>query len=88
MSRAFSRAQTLRAQYPTSSKLAVYWVISSPPEITLEKIEQELPKDVSSDPDVALALSRKALAEMTLPGRLHMRSSQLARYQKTPRRTY
>jgi tetratricopeptide (TPR) repeat protein len=63
---AFSKAQGLREQYPTSSKLAVNWVISSPREITLDKIEEELSKEIRSDPEVALALSRKALTEMNI----------------------
>ena len=36
---AFSKAQTLRTQYPTSAKLAANLVISSPPNVTLKELE-------------------------------------------------
>src|SRR5208337_39370 len=63
---AFSKARTLRTEYPTSAKLAANLVISSPPNTTLEEIEQELSEEIRSDAEVALALSRKALAEMEI----------------------
>lgn len=63
---AFSKAQTLRAQYPASSKLTVNWVLSSPSDLTLVEIEHELSKEIRSDPEIALALCRKALAEMNI----------------------
>jgi tetratricopeptide (TPR) repeat protein len=63
---AFSKARTLRTQYPTSAKLAANLVISSPPNVTLKELESELSKEIRSDAEVALALSRKALAEMEI----------------------
>lgn len=63
---AFSNAQTLRTEYPSSAKLAANLVISSPPKVTLEELERELSKELRSDAEVALALSRKALAEMDI----------------------
>ncbi|HEY6253449.1 MAG TPA: hypothetical protein VI685_26120, partial [Candidatus Angelobacter sp.] len=63
---AYSKAQRLRSEYPASAKLAVNWVISSPPDIPLENLEKELSEEIRSDPEVALALSSRALMEMKI----------------------
>jgi tetratricopeptide (TPR) repeat protein len=65
-STAFAKAQALRTEYPAAPKLAAHWVISSPQTVTLEELERELSQEVRSDGEVALALSRKALAEMKI----------------------
>lgn len=63
---AHSKAETLRAEYPASAKLAVNWVISSPLNIPLENLENELSEGIRSDAEVALALSNRALMEMQI----------------------
>jgi len=63
---AYSKAQTLRAEYPASAKLAANWVISSPLNVPLEKLENDLSGEIRSDAEVALAFSNRALTEMQI----------------------
>jgi tetratricopeptide (TPR) repeat protein len=63
---AYSKAQILRKEYPTSTMLAARWIRSSPPSISIEKLENELSEEIRSDPEVALNLGYKALAEMDI----------------------
>ena len=60
---AHNKAQGLRSVYPQSAKLTSYWVMSAPLSMSLATIETELGSAELSDPDVSLALARRALME-------------------------
>lgn len=63
---AYQKAVVLSKQYPHSTKLATHLVVASGPEVSLDQLELELAGDLKADPEVALALARKALGEMRM----------------------
>ncbi len=65
-STAFSKAETIRPQYPTSAKVAAYWILSAPPEKPTEDLEHELSSILLTDVEVRAALAGKALNRQEL----------------------
>jgi tetratricopeptide (TPR) repeat protein len=63
---AHAKAQALRAIYPDSTKLVSFWVRSAPRSAVVSDLETQLTAKESVDGEVALALARRALAELDL----------------------
>jgi tetratricopeptide (TPR) repeat protein len=58
-----AKTALLRREYPRSARLAALWVNSAPKELSLTAAESEVDAVVRSDPEVSVALARKALME-------------------------
>jgi tetratricopeptide (TPR) repeat protein len=74
MSTCYERAVDLRREYPSSRRLAALWVSSAPRKTPLIEIERELDRILLTDPEVCVALARKALMELLLPKALQYAS--------------
>jgi tetratricopeptide (TPR) repeat protein len=57
------KAELLRKEYPGSSRLAALWLNSAPKNKSFNAAESEINSVLRSDPEVCIALARKALAE-------------------------
>jgi tetratricopeptide (TPR) repeat protein len=58
-----AQASLLRKEYPGSGRLAALWVNSAPKETSLAESESEISSVLRTDPEVSIALARRALAE-------------------------
>jgi tetratricopeptide (TPR) repeat protein len=58
-----TKASLLRLEYPGSSRLAALWLNSAPSEVSFSAAESEINSVLRSDPEVCVALARRALAE-------------------------
>lgn len=58
---AFEKAEKLRPEYPTSTRLASYWILASPVEMPTKDCEDSLSAEMLSDVSVRVALANKAL---------------------------
>ena len=65
-STAFSKAEQIRPQYSTSARLAAYWILTAPPEKSIEDLERELSSILLTDIEVRVALASKALSRQEL----------------------
>jgi len=63
---AYPKADLLRREYPNSCQLASYWVMSAPRSVLFSTLEESLAAEIKADPDVSLALARRALAELEI----------------------
>ena len=59
----YAKASSLRQQYPNSARLAGLWLNSAPKESLFSVLESETNSILRTDPEVALALARRSLAE-------------------------
>jgi tetratricopeptide (TPR) repeat protein len=67
MTSCHGKASALRREYPSSARLASLWVSSAPRKTSLTEVEHELDSILLTDPEVCVALARKALMELQLP---------------------
>jgi tetratricopeptide (TPR) repeat protein len=58
-----AKADVLRGQFPASGRLAAFWISTAPEIQRVERLEGELNSVLRTDPDVALALARRAIPE-------------------------
>jgi len=58
-----TKAAELRREYPGAARLAFLWLASAPNEIPSSVLESEINTILRTDPEVALALARRALTE-------------------------
>jgi tetratricopeptide (TPR) repeat protein len=65
-SKAFEKAERIRPLYPTSAKLASYWILTAPPEKSTAALEEELGPILLTDVQVRAALASKALSSQEL----------------------
>lgn len=65
-SQAFHKAELIRPLYPTSTKLASYWVLTAPPEKATLDLENELGPILLTDVQLRAALASKALGRQEL----------------------
>ena len=63
---AFSKAEQIRPQYPSSAKIAAYWILAAPPEKSTEDLEREISSVLLMDTEVRAALASKALSRQEL----------------------
>jgi tetratricopeptide (TPR) repeat protein len=63
---AHSKAASLKQKYPTSTRLAAYWIATAPKDVDFHVLESEVPSLLRSDPEISLALARRALTETNL----------------------
>ncbi|MGA9885394.1 MAG: hypothetical protein WBQ34_16890 [Candidatus Acidiferrales bacterium] len=61
------KASELRREYPSSARLASLWVTSGARNTPFAEIERELDSILLTDPEVCVALARRALMEIQLP---------------------
>jgi len=60
----YEKAELLRLRYPANTRIAALWVSSAPQNMLLVELEQNLNPVLQSDAEVAVALSRRAIAEV------------------------
>lgn len=65
-SQAFEKAELIRPLYPTSTRLASYWVLTAPPAKSTSGLEKELGPILLTDVQVRAALASKALNRQEL----------------------
>jgi tetratricopeptide (TPR) repeat protein len=58
------KATTLRQEYPASPRLTALWLSSAPKDIPMSSLEGEINSVLRLEPEVSLALSRRALTEL------------------------
>jgi tetratricopeptide (TPR) repeat protein len=63
---AFQKAVELRVSYPSSARLAAYWILTSPIDKPTSDFEQELTTELLEDGQVRTALASKALSRHEL----------------------
>lgn len=63
---AYSKAEQLRAVYPTSARLASYWILTAPDEKSTEDLEGDLSSILLADVQVRTALATKALSRQQI----------------------
>ena len=56
----FQRASNLRKQYPASTRLATFWVLTAPQDKPFSEIESDINSVLRTDAEVSLALARRA----------------------------
>ena len=60
------KAQALRGRFPASGRLAALWIATAPQTLGVEELEDGVNSILRSDPEVALALARKALSQRNI----------------------
>src|SRR6267154_2121525 len=61
--RAFALADKLRRQFPSSGRAVALWLNNAPHSFDSKTIEQELSPELTSDPEVAVVMARRALLD-------------------------
>jgi tetratricopeptide (TPR) repeat protein len=59
----YTKAGALRGRFPASGRLAALWIVTAPQSEGIEQLESGVNAILRTDPEVALALARKALAQ-------------------------
>jgi len=59
--RAFALAERVRERFPTSARALMVWLNAAPAAFTLENLEAAVPAHLGEDPEVIMALARRAL---------------------------
>lgn len=75
LSSCHAKAALLRKDFPGSSRLAALWLNSSPIEASFSAAESEINPVLRSDPEVCVALARKALVEFAFDNAFKYASS-------------
>lgn len=60
---AHGKAEVLRTAYPGSSRLATLWLMTAPREVSLGALQSQVSSALQADPEVRIALARRALME-------------------------
>jgi tetratricopeptide (TPR) repeat protein len=63
MGTSHGKAEVLRAEYPGSSRLASLWLMTAPRNVSLGALESQISSILQADPEVSVALARRALME-------------------------
>ncbi|HEV2196934.1 MAG TPA: tetratricopeptide repeat protein [Candidatus Acidoferrum sp.] len=63
LSTCHSKATQRRLEYPGSARLAFLWLASAPLDVSFAVLESEINSILRSDPEVSVALARRALTE-------------------------
>jgi tetratricopeptide (TPR) repeat protein len=66
-----SKATPLRIDYPGSPRLAFLWLASAPPDVPFNVLESEINTILRADPEVSLALARRALTQFNFEKAAH-----------------
>jgi tetratricopeptide (TPR) repeat protein len=75
LSSCHAKTSLLRREYPGSSRLAALWLNSAPSEVSFSAAESEINSILRSDPEVCVAVARRALAEFSFDNAFKYASS-------------
>jgi tetratricopeptide (TPR) repeat protein len=75
LSTCHSKALLLRGEYPGSSRLAALWLNSAPKELCFTAAESQISAVLRTDPEVCVALARRALVEFAFDNAFKYASS-------------
>jgi tetratricopeptide (TPR) repeat protein len=75
----FQRADDLRKEYPASTRLATFWVLTAPQELSFPEIESNINSVLRTDAEVSVALARRALMRFVFASATIYANSAVAR---------